>query len=150
MGQLLTLTTSISSNDQLASSTGGVEPLSSLVASSPSTLQPAYTPIALEVQVGTSQFLFNPRNVTAQAGDLIRFVIPGSNVTIAQTTLEDPCTPVGTFKSPHGHQTVDYLVKSTAAEYFHGTVSNSSVCLNETLFALNAADTVDQFFNNAL
>jgi plastocyanin len=45
------------------------------------------------VDVGASGFVFSPDTVTANAGDVIEFVI-SSGHTVAQSSFDNPCQPI--------------------------------------------------------
>lgn len=51
------------------------------------------------VTVGGSQLIFNPSNISAQAGDTVTFQFMPGNHTATQSTFEQPCQP---FKSSSG------------------------------------------------
>jgi plastocyanin len=76
------------------------------------------------VQVGPrGAFVFDPPEVAAARGDIIRFLFVSGNHTVTQSTLEQPCVPNGfdtgfVNVDERGPRHVDYVVDSDQA-FFH-------------------------------
>jgi hypothetical protein len=110
----------------------------------------AYTPQWHSVEVGRhSRGQFAPPSIIAAAGDLVKFVFVG-NYSLIQSTLENPCRANSNFESAFGLQSINYMVQSTAAEYFFSMLAEvQNVCNNGTVFSINPGGTNDTFLKNA-
>jgi len=97
---------------------GGTSP-ETYQSATPSSPTPTHT-----VQVGPGgAFVFDPPEVAAARGDIIRFMFVSGNHTVTQSTLEQPCIPNGfdtgfVNVDERGPRHVDYVVDSDQA-WFH-------------------------------
>lgn len=108
----------------------------------------------IEVIVGGPGVLkFNPESVTANVGDVVRFVFQQKNHTVTQSTLENPCAPMaGGFDSGYmpvpanqtsNFPTAELTVQRTAPVWAY--CRQGTHCRSGMVFAINPGNDLAAF-----
>ncbi|KAH8787534.1 hypothetical protein F5882DRAFT_262653, partial [Hyaloscypha sp. PMI_1271] len=112
------------------------------------------------VTVGAAGTLsFDPNEVDADIGDIIRFSFLALNHTLTQSSLSDPCTSSGTFstgfnqfnpENVSGEFLVEYWVNTRDPQWFFCAQTDpKSHCKSGMVFALNAGGKLQAFASAA-
>ncbi len=117
-------------------------------------------PTEHNVTVGGSGTLsFDPSEVDANIGDIIRFSFLALNHTLTQSSLSDPCTSIGSFstgfnqfnpENVSGEFIVNYWVNTHDPQWFFCAQTDpKSHCKSGMIFALNAGTKMQAFASAA-
>lgn len=90
------------------------------------------------------RFMYESNHLDATVGELLQFEFQGTNVTVHETTFENPCTPIlggfiAGFNQTNSDTTVHikhaYPIKDDRPHYFF--CGGNRACTTETVFAVN-------------
>jgi plastocyanin len=131
--------------------------------------EPAYTPPANPtygapiiqethyVDVGGANLTFNPNQIRAKIGDVIKFKFLRLNHTLTQSEFNSPCTPNKLFDTGFNQfnngtgmaKTIKLDVTTEAPQWFYCKQPQGNHCGKGMVFAINP-DNMDQFIKNAI
>ncbi|CAO2658830.1 Nn.00g065530.m01.CDS01 [Neocucurbitaria sp. VM-36] len=95
---------------------------------------------------------YTPESITANVGDMVKFVFMQKNHTVTQSTFADPCRKMdggmdsGFMPNPEGKAGVEWnmTVETTEALWFYCKQQNGIHCGKGMVFSINAATTGDK------
>jgi hypothetical protein len=110
------------------------------------------------VEVGQfGQLFFQPNQVDAEVGDVVKFRFRSFNHTLTQSSLEEPCVSTGQFDSGFRQfnpvdsllKTLSFSVNDPAPQYFfcHQELPVNH-CRRGMVFAINPGESMDRFLMN--
>jgi len=111
-----------------------------------------------DVEIGAfGQLIFNPNQVTADVGDIVRFTFRSFNHSLVQSSLEQPCVPNDQFHSGFRQfnaadsklMMLSFTVNSPEPQFFFCQQTTPvSHCDRGMVFAINPGEDMGSFLDN--